>query len=90
MRAATVAVLLRIVPPATPLLTLVIIAKFAEDPAVRAVATQETVPAEPTAGVVQLQPAGIVIDWNVVLAGTVDVKNTPDASLGPLFVTTCV
>jgi hypothetical protein len=78
------------VPLATPLLTLVTIEKLAEDPAVSAVATHVTAPADPIAGVVQLQPLGTDIDWKVVFAGTVVLKNTFEASLGPVLLTRCV
>src|SRR6266581_2404515 len=37
---------------------------------------QVTVPVAPTAGVVHVQPAGAVIDWKVVLAGSVSVSVT--------------
>jgi len=85
--AAMRAVFVRMVPFATALLTLVMREKVAEAPAANEVATQETVPVAPTAGVVQLQPDGTVMDWNVVFAGTTEVKNSPAASLTPLLVT---
>jgi hypothetical protein len=71
-------------------LTLVTATNVTDEPAANAVATHEIVPADPTAGVVQLHPDGTVSDWNVLFAGTVEVKNTPAASLGPLLVTCCV
>jgi hypothetical protein len=51
---------------------------------------QVIVPVPPTAGVVQVHPAGASTDWNVVLAGVTSVKVTPVAAAGPLFVTVCV
>jgi hypothetical protein len=52
---------------------------------------QLIVPVAPTAGTVpHVQPAGGVIDWNVVLGGVVSVNVTPVAAAGPLFVTLCV
>jgi hypothetical protein len=86
----TDAMLVRIVPVETPLFTLVTTENVADDPAARYVATQEMVPAEPSAGVVQLHPEGTTIDWNVVFAGTTEVKKSPAASLAPLLVTCCV
>jgi hypothetical protein len=58
------------------------IAKFA--------VVQFTPPALPTAGVVQLQPAGAETDANVVVPGVASVKLRPVAAAGPLFVMTCV
>lgn len=55
-----------------------------------AVSVQVIVPVPPTAGVVQLQPAGADADWNVVFVGVASVKLTPVAAAGPLFVTLCV
>src|SRR5271169_5929032 len=51
---------------------------------------QVTFPVLPTAGVVQVQPAGASTDRNVVLGGVASVKLTPAAEPGPLFVTVCV
>src|SRR5689334_15736519 len=44
---------------------------------------QFTDPVPPTAGVVQLQPAGEVSEVNVVLAGIESVSAAPDAASGP-------
>jgi len=55
-----------------------------------AVSVQVIVPVPPTAGVVQVQPAGADTDWNVVFVGVASVKLTPVAAAGPLFVTFCV
>src|SRR5438270_10195186 len=51
---------------------------------------QVIVPVPPTAGVVQVHPAGCEIDWKVVFAGVASVNVAPDAAAGPLFVTVCV
>jgi sirohydrochlorin ferrochelatase len=51
---------------------------------------QLIVPVAPTAGVVQVHPAGASTDWNVVFAGVASVKAAPAAAAGPLFVTVCV
>ena len=47
---------------------------------------QVTLPVPPTAGVVQVQPAGAETEANVVLAGTGSRKLTPLAAPGPLLV----
>src|SRR5438552_3353328 len=44
-------------------------------------AVQFTVPGDPAAGVVQVQPAGVVMDWKVVSAGS----SSFIASLAPVF-----
>jgi hypothetical protein len=51
---------------------------------------QVIVPVAPTAGVVQVQPVGIVIDWKFVLGGVVSLKVAAAAAAGPLLVTLCV
>jgi len=51
---------------------------------------QTTLPVLPTAGVVQLQPAGVAIETNVALLGTASTSEALSAALGPLLVTTCV
>lgn len=48
------------------------------------------VPVPPTAGVMQVHPAGGEIDWKVVLVGVASVNVAPVAAAGPLFVTVCV
>jgi hypothetical protein len=48
---------------------------------------QVIVPVPPTAGVTHVQPAGGIIDWNVVFGGVVCVNVAPVAAAGPLFVT---
>ena len=51
---------------------------------------QEMVPPDPTAGVVQVQPDGAEMDWNVVFAGIASEKTAFTAACGPLFVTVWV
>ena len=55
-------------------------AKFA-DPFASVATLQVIVPVPPTAGVVQVQPAGEVSDWNVVFAGMALVRVTDDADV---------
>src|ERR1700722_4966599 len=52
----------------------------------RLAAVQFTLPVAPTAGAVQLHPAGARTDSNVVLAGVPSVKLRPVAAAGPLLV----
>lgn len=73
--------------PVAPLLTFVAIVNVPELPESSTLATHETVPVDPTAGVVQLHPEGTVIDENVALVGSTNVKNGLLASASPLFVT---
>jgi hypothetical protein len=47
------------------------------------------VPVPPTAGVMQVQPAGRLIDWNVVYGGMFVANVTWSALFGPLFVRAC-
>lgn len=47
-------------------------------------------PVPPTAGVVQVQPATVLMDWKVVFAGMPSLNTTLTASNGPLFVTVWV
>jgi hypothetical protein len=49
-----------------------------------------TFPVEPTAGVVQVHPAGAITDWNVVFGGVAWVRFAVVAATGPLFVMVCV
>ena len=78
------------VPDAVPAATCRTGLKVAVAPAASKAIVQVMVPALPTLGVEQDQPAGVVIDTNVVLAGSVSVKLTEAAAAGPLLVTTCV
>jgi hypothetical protein len=57
-----------------------------ESPEVRLASVQVMFPVAPTAGVVQVQPAGGEIEEKVVLAGTASRKLIPVAVAGPLFV----
>lgn len=84
-----VAVSLIAVPEAVPVATLSTTVKV-DDPTAKLASVQLIVPALPTAGVVHDHPVGIVIDWNVVLAGVVSVMTDDVATLGPPFVTVCV
>jgi|ERR1700677_19835 hypothetical protein len=60
---------------------------LADAPEARLASVQVTVPVAPTAGVVQVQPAGAEIDAKVVLVGTTSVKTAFVELAGPLFVT---
>ena len=59
-------------------------------PGARVVAVQETVPVPPTAGVVQLQPAGEESETKLVPAGRVSETATVAALLGPALLTVMV
>jgi len=61
-----------------------------EEPGAKLASVQLMVPVAPIAGVVHVQPVGVVIDWKVVFVGVVSVMLAVVAVLGPLFVTTCV
>ena len=62
----------------------------AEAPDARLASVQFTFPVAPTAGVVQVQPAGTDTEANVVFGGVASVKLTAEAAAGPLLVTVCV
>jgi hypothetical protein len=83
----TAAVALNTVPLAVPAFTSTPMLKLAEAPETTLASVQTTVPVPPTAGVVQFHPAGTLMLWKVVLAGTGRVKVAPTAVLGPLFLT---
>src|SRR5437879_1830349 len=51
---------------------------------------QVTGPFVPTAGEVQVHPAGAVTDWNVVCAGSASVKLKSAAAFGPALLTSIV
>ncbi len=85
----TVAVLLSTVPLATPAPTWTVTVKTAL-PTAKVAAEQETVPLAPTAGVVQLHPAGAETDWKVVPAGSGSSITALEASSGPLLLTVMV
>src|SRR5206468_684169 len=63
--------------------TLTTTVKLAEPPATNVARVKVIVPVAPTAGVVALQPAGVVTDTNVVLVGVASVTETLAASEGP-------
>jgi hypothetical protein len=48
------------------------------------------VPVAPPPGVVQVHPAGVEMDANVVFVGVASVNVAPAAAAGPLLVTVCV
>ena len=75
--------------PLADALTLTVNVKTAL-PIPRVVIEQDTVPAIPTDGVVQLQPPGDESDPNVVPAGNVSVSETDAALLGPALFTVIV
>jgi hypothetical protein len=62
----------------------------AELPDGRLAAEQVTLPVPPTAGVVQVQPAGAETDAKVVFAGVASRKVGAVAAAGPLLVMVCV
>src|SRR5438477_254535 len=79
----TVAVLEMIVPSGVVGLTWTASVKVAVAPLASDGLVHVTVPVDPTAGVVQVQPAGLDIDWNVVCAGSGSVIVTLAAAFGP-------
>src|SRR5687768_11694202 len=85
----TLAVLVRIVPPATDAPTLTVSVKAAFPMAMLAL-VHVIVPVPPTAGVTHDQPAGDASETNVVLVGTLSVSETLVASLGPALFTVMV
>src|SRR5438309_728729 len=85
----TLAVSLICVPAAVPAFTFSTTVKV-EDPGAKLAFVQLMAPVPFTAGVVQDQPAGVVIDWKEVLAGVFSVMLAAVAVLGPPLVTTCV
>src|SRR5437879_3556774 len=66
----TVAVLVSVLPSSAAELTWTTRVKVAVAPLANEAVVQFTMPVEPAAGVVQLQPAGVGIDWNVVNGGS--------------------
>jgi len=71
--------------------TLTTITMSAEVPEPRfAVSLHTTFPVDPTAGEVQVHPAGASTDSKVVLVGVGSVKLRPAAAAGPLLVMVCV
>jgi hypothetical protein len=72
--------------PVVPGAAVVTSVKVAVPPFASDAAVQEIVPVVPAGGVVQVKP-GAVIDWKSSDDGSVSVKTTFDAALGPPFVT---
>ncbi len=64
--------------------------KTALPPGARAPAVQVTVPPDPTAGVVHVQPATAGSETKVVPAGRVSARRAAAALLGPALVTVMV
>src|SRR5690242_3919224 len=86
-----VAELVMVVPFAVFELTLTTIVKTDEPPATSEGFVNISVPVPPTAVLsVRAQPAGVVVDTKVVLAGIASFSVTDWASLGPLFCTVTV
>src|SRR5208282_268422 len=56
---------------------------FAVSPTAKLGSVQVTFPVPPTAGVVQVHPAGASTDWYVVFAGVASVKLAAVAAAGP-------
>ena len=86
----TFAVLVIVVPGATPGLTLTTMVNVAVCPAARVGRVAVTVPVPPAAGAVVVRWPVPVNDTNVVPAGTRSVIDTFCGSLGPLFATVIV
>ena len=81
----TCAVLIICVPTDVPALTLTIKENESVLTAKADAFEQLISPVPLTAGVMQVQPAGGVIDWKVVLAGVVSESVVPDDMSGPEF-----
>src|SRR5438046_1320786 len=86
----TVAVLEIVLPSAVSGLTWTPRVKVAVAPLANEAVVQFTVPVEPAAGVVQVQPAGVGIDWNVVCDGNGSFMITLVAAFGPALLTVIV
>src|SRR5437773_2291247 len=86
----TVAVLEIVLPSSAAGLTWTPRVKVAVAPLANEAVVQFTVPVEPAAGVVQLQPAGVGIDWNVVCGGSGSFIVTLAAAFGPALLTVIV
>src|SRR5204862_41628 len=79
-----------VVPAVVPGLTRRVSGKLTEAPAASVAPLQLIVPVPPTAGVMQVQPAGGVIDWKVVFGGVVMVYVGVLAVEVPRFEMICV
>src|SRR5437762_2324905 len=86
----TVAVLEMMVPSGAAGLTWTARVKVAVAPLAIHAVVQLTVPVDPAAGVVQVQPAGVVMDWKVVSAGSTSLIATLAAVFGPALLTPMV
>src|SRR5439155_6559440 len=86
----TFAVLVSVLPARVLVLTRTTMVKVAVAPLTNDAVVQVTVPVVPTAGVGQVQPAGLVIDWKVLCDGSRSVTVTFAAVEGPLLVSTRV
>ncbi len=85
--ALTVAVFVITVPAFTLGSIFTVRVRVSPSPAARDPFLHTTVPEWSTAGVVQLHPDGMAMDWNVVFGGRVSSTSMPLAVLGPLFFT---
>ena len=79
-----------IVPLGVPAVTFTTSVIVPLEPAGALGAVHVTVPVPPTGGVVQVVPGGADIDWKVVFAGMVSVRDGLVAVPLPVFVTVCV
>src|SRR5438034_362990 len=86
----TVAALAIVLPSSAAGLTWTARVKVAVAPLASVAVVQFTVPGEPAAGVVQVQPAGVGIDWNVVSSGSRSFMVTLAAAFGPALLTPMV
>jgi hypothetical protein len=86
----TVAVFETTVPAAVPALTFTTNVNVPLPPAASDADVLLTVPVPPTAGVVELHPAGAVSETNVAAAGVTSVSATLAAASGPSLLTTIV
>ena len=80
----TVAVSEIVVPSGTAQFTVATMVNVAVSPATIDGLLQVTVPLAPTAGVVQVQPAGALFDLNVVCGGKLSATVTLTAGAGPV------
>src|SRR5438876_1232822 len=83
-------VMLSVVPDAVVVLTWTCGANVVVAPAASEAVVQEIVPVPPTTGVMQVQPAGGVMAWNVVFGGVVKLYVGVVAVFAPRFEMTCV
>jgi hypothetical protein len=86
----TVAVAVMVVPAIAPGLTFNVIGMLTDAPEVSVEPLQLTLPVPPEIGVMQVHPAGGVIDWNVVFGGVVKLYDGTCAVYMPRFEIVCV